>query len=91
MFIFVLDFVPVFGYSLPMPYGYAPTSRYRWRAARDPEAFHFGPFSPRTEDRYCGMLAFGLLEAAVIYWPVTLGLLALSGLALGLGRLLSRA
>jgi len=91
MFIFVLDFVPAFGYSLPMPYGYAPTSRYRWRAARDPEAFHFGPFSPRTEDRYCGMLAFGLLEAAVIYWPVTLGLLALSGLALGLGRLLSRA
>ena len=74
-----------------MPYGYAPTSRYRWRAARDPEAFHFGPFSPRTEDRYCGMLAIGLLEAAVIYWPVTLGLLALSGLALGLGRLLSRA
>ena len=74
-----------------MPYGYSPSSRYRWRAERTPEEFHYGPFSRATEDRYSGMLAFGLLELAVLYWPVTLGLLALSGLARGRGHLLSRA
>ena len=74
-----------------MPYGRSPTSRYRWRADSEPDSFPSGPFAPRTEARYSGLLALGLLEAAVIYWPVTLGLLAISGLALGLGRLLSRA
>ena len=74
-----------------MPYGYSSSSHYRWRAAREPDTFHYGPFSPAMEDRYSGFLALGLLDLAVVYWPVTLGLLALSGLALGLGHLLSRA
>jgi len=74
-----------------MPYGSSPFSRYRWRADRDPDAIYHGPFSPATEDRYDGMLAIGLLEIAFFCWPVTLGLLALSGLALGIGHLLSRA
>ena len=74
-----------------MPYGCSPSSRYRWRANRDPDAFYSGLFSPATEDRYDGMLAIGLIELAVLYWPVTLGLLAISGLGFGLGRLLSRA
>ncbi len=65
-----------------MPYGCSPSSRYRWRAAREPDTFHYGPFSPATEDRYSGFLALGLLDLAVVYWPVTLGLLALSGVAL---------
>ena len=74
-----------------MPYGCSPSSRYRWRADREPDTFYSGLFSPATEDRYNGMLAIGLLEIAVLCWPVTLGLLALSGLGLGLGHLLSRA
>ena len=74
-----------------MSYGYSPLSRYRWRADREPEEFYSGLFSPATEDRYYGMLSIGLLEVAILYWPVTLGLLALSGLGLGLGHLLSRA
>jgi len=74
-----------------MPYGCSPSSRYRWRADREPDAIYSGLFSPATEDRYYGMLAIGLLEIAVLCWPVTLGLLALSGLTLGLGHLLSRA
>ena len=73
-----------------MPYGYAPTSRYRWRAAREP-TFHHGPLSRAAEEHYSGIFELGLLEMAVVFWPVTLGLLALSGLALGLGHLLSRA
>ena len=74
-----------------MSYGCSPYSRYRWRADREPDAIYSGLFSPATEDRYNGMLAIGLLEIAVLCWPVTLGLLALSGLGLGLGHLLSRA
>ena len=74
-----------------MPYGCSASSRYRWRADREPDAFSSGLFSSATEDRYYGMLSIGLLEIAVLCWPVTLGLLALSGLGLGLGHLLSRA
>ena len=74
-----------------MPYGCSSSSRYRWRADREPDTIYCGPFSPATEDRYDGMLAIGLLEVAVLCWPITLGLLAISGLGLGLGHLLSRA
>ena len=49
-----------------MPYGRSPTSRYRWRADREPEEFYSGLFSPATEDRYYGMLGIGLLEVAVL-------------------------
>ncbi len=65
-----------------MPYGRSSTSRYRWRADREPDAIYSGLFSPATEDRYYGMLSIGLLEVAILYWPVTLGLLAISGLGL---------
>ena len=74
-----------------MPYGTSPHSRYRWRADGEPDAFHIGPLSRAAEEHYSGIFELGLLELAVLYWPVTLGLLALSGLALGLGHLLSRA
>ena len=78
-------------YSFLMPYGTSPHSRYRWRADREPDTIYSGLFSPATEDRYYDMLGIGLLEVAILYWPVTLGLLALSCLGLGLGHLLSRA
>ena len=78
-------------YPFPMPYGHSTTSRYRWRADREPEPFHYGPFSRAMGDRSGEMLSIGLLELAVLCWPVTLGLLAISGLGLGLGHLLSRA
>ena len=74
-----------------MPYGCSVSSRYRWRADREPDTIYSGLFSPATEDRYAGMLSIGLLEVAILYWPVTLGLLALSGITLGLGHLLARA
>ena len=51
-----------------------PSSRYRRRANRAPEEFYHGPVSPETQDRYSGMLAVGILETAVFYWHVTLGL-----------------
>ena len=73
-----------------MPYGSSFSSCYRWRADREPDAIYSGLFSPATEDRYYGMLSIGLLEVAVLCWPVTLGLLAFSGLGLGISHLLSR-
>ena len=74
-----------------MPYGCSPSSRYRWRADREPEEFSYSPFSRAMEDRHSSFFAFGLLELAILCWPVTLGFLAISGLGLGLGHLLSRA
>ena len=74
-----------------MPYGCSSTSRYRWRADREPDTIYCGPFSRAMGNRSDEMLSIGLLEIAVLCWPVTLGLLALSCLGLGLGHLLSRA
>jgi len=74
-----------------MPYGCSPFSHYRWRADREPDTIYCGRFSRAMGNRSDEMLSIGLLEIAVLCWPVTLGLLALSCLGLGLGHLLSRA